>query len=70
MKYNKTFLCDAYAYDMYNYDIKYSVEHLIIKYINFLLAFRKRNVWKIGAPFGTSARQVKTLARRMCTFKK
>ena len=44
MKYNKTFLCDAYAYDMYNYHIKYSVEHLIIKYRNFLLAFRKRNV--------------------------
>ena len=36
MKYNTIFLYDTYTYHMYNYDIQYKVEVLIlIKYRNF-----------------------------------
>ena len=29
MKFNATFMCDTYTYDIYNYDIKYHVESFI-----------------------------------------
>ena len=54
---------------MHNYNIKYNVEFFIIeKYRKFPVAFRKTNVWKIGTRFGTFARQVETLARRMARW--
>ena len=54
------------TYDMYNYNIKYSVELFHDnKIYKFRLAFRKRNAWKIGTSFGMLPRRVEKLARRL-----
>ena len=57
MKYNTIFMYDTYMH-MCNYDIRDNVEFFI-----FLLAFRKRSVWKIGTLFGTLPRQIEKLTR-------